>query len=613
MFVPHSVGFALLMMISSAICWGSWANTYKGVKNYRFELFYWDYAIGIFLISVVLAFTMGSTTEDVSSFLNNVRAADTANFYYTLVGGVVFNLANLLLVAAIDMAGLATAFPVSIGIALVVGVVSSYIIEPKGNPALLAAGVASAILAVILDGQAYASLQKAASPLSRRSLLVSVVSGILMGLWAPFVTHAMTQGRTLGPYSVGVFFTLGALLSCFLWNVYFMRKPLVGIPVNFSDFFRGPASGHLLGLFGGIIWGTGPVCSDGCRALGCSCLEGIPGSHSPLENISRPDVCLLHSRDCARRQGQYRELTGILASRLSGKHVARDEPQVRRTLRQPPHEPRIPERPIRYENDRSASLRSQPLLLAALDAVEHLHLEISLRKAFLHGLLREPADHPHVVRRKRHSQASFFLLGLKQLFAEREVIRIHVRLTRKRSLGRLHICAFDQSDRRPLRQQLSKIFFCPVKIRLQAYAHVGKLAECAAVQVEGHVHVVARFHIDPDDGLLGRARDDRLQMPKTDFGGKVQPQLRQFDGDFRLQPLLPDALKNLQIVIRHLLRFRPVADVFSKTCKNSSNFFSAQRLRGDERIIERLAGHEPGYAFPYELVVRSVIAQPTVL
>lgn len=259
MFTPHSLAVAFLMMITSAICWGSWANTYKGVKNYRFELFYWDYAIGIFLISVVLAFTMGSTTEDVSSFLNNVRAADTANFYYTLVGGAVFNLANLLLVAAIDMAGLATAFPVSIGIALVVGVVSSYIIEPKGNPALLAAGVASAILAVILDGQAYASLQKAASPLSRRSLLVSVVSGILMGLWAPFVTHAMTQGRTLGPYSVGVFFTLGALLSCFLWNVYFMRKPLVGIPVNFSDFFRGPASGHLLGLFGGIIWGTGTV------------------------------------------------------------------------------------------------------------------------------------------------------------------------------------------------------------------------------------------------------------------------------------------------------------------------------------------------------------------
>jgi glucose uptake protein len=259
MFTPHTVGFALLLMIGSAICWGSWANTYKGVKNYRFELFYWDYAVGIFLISLVLAFTMGSTTSDASSFLKNVHSADPSNFFYTLVGGAIFNLANLLLVAAIDMAGLATAFPVSIGIALVVGVVSSYALQPKGNPLLLAAGVASAIIAVILDGKAYASLQKAASTLSRKSIIVSVISGILMGLWAPFVTHAMTQGHRLGPYSVGVFFTLGALLSCFVWNVYFMKKPLVGTPVNFSGFFRGPSSGHMLGVLGGMIWGTGTV------------------------------------------------------------------------------------------------------------------------------------------------------------------------------------------------------------------------------------------------------------------------------------------------------------------------------------------------------------------
>ena len=259
MFVPHSVGIALLMTIASAICWGSWANTYKGVKNYRFELFYWDYAIGIFLISLALAFTMGSTSNDASNFLNNARSADSSNFLYTLVGGAVFNLANLLLVAGIDMAGLATAFPVSIGIALVVGVVSSYILQPKGNAALIAAGVACAVIAVILDGKAYAGLQKTTSVLSRKSIVVCVVSGILMGLWAPFVTHAMTQGRTLGPYSVGVFFTLGALLSCFVWNVYFMKKPLVGEPVNFSGFFHGPVSGHMLGILGGVLWGTGTV------------------------------------------------------------------------------------------------------------------------------------------------------------------------------------------------------------------------------------------------------------------------------------------------------------------------------------------------------------------
>jgi glucose uptake protein len=259
MFTPQSLGVALFMMIASAICWGSWANTYKGVKNYRFELFYWDYAIGIFLISLILGHTMGSTGHDASSLINNVHSADVDNVVSTMIGGAIFNLANLLLVAAIDMAGLAIAFPVSIGIALVVGVISSYIIQPKGNAALLAAGVVCALIAVVLDGKAYGSLASAGRSVSRKSIVVCVVSGVLMGLWAPFVTRSMTRGNTLGPYAVAVFLTLGALLSCFVWNIYFMKRPLVGEPVSFSGFFRGPASGHLLGLLGGLIWGTGMV------------------------------------------------------------------------------------------------------------------------------------------------------------------------------------------------------------------------------------------------------------------------------------------------------------------------------------------------------------------
>jgi glucose uptake protein len=259
MFTPQTLGLALLMMITSAVCWGSWANTYKGVKNYRFELFYWDYAIGIFLISMILALTMGSTGHDASSFLNNVRSADRSNVVHALIGGALFNLANLLLVAAIDMAGLAVAFPVSIGIALVVGVVLSYALQPKGHAGFLALGVVCALLAVILDGKAYGSLAKVGRSVSRKSTITCIVSGILMGLWAPFMTHAMTTGRALGPYSAAVFLTLGALLSCFVWNIYFMKHPLVGEPVGFAGFFQAPASGHLLGLFGGCIWGVGTV------------------------------------------------------------------------------------------------------------------------------------------------------------------------------------------------------------------------------------------------------------------------------------------------------------------------------------------------------------------
>jgi glucose uptake protein len=283
MFTPPSLTIALIMMITSAICWGSWANTYKGVRNYRFELFYWDYAIGIFLISLVLALTMGSSGHDSSSFLSNVRVADSSNLVSALIGGAIFNLANLILMAAIDMAGLAVAFPVSIGIALVVGVALNYILQPKGNALLLMAGVACALIAVILDGKAYGSLSRVARGASRKSIVLCVVSGTLMGLWSPFNTYAMTRGdHPLTPYSATTFLTLGALLSCFIWNVYFMKKPLVGEPVSFNGFFSGPPSGHLLGLLGGGIWGLGTVFNLTAGKLTGQAISYAIGQSAPM-------------------------------------------------------------------------------------------------------------------------------------------------------------------------------------------------------------------------------------------------------------------------------------------------------------------------------------------
>lgn len=259
MFLPHGFATALAMTVTSTLCWGSWANTYKLTRGYRFELFYWDYAIGIFLVSLVWALTLGATGGSGEPFLANVAGADGSNIASAIVGGVIFNVANLLLVAAIDMAGLAIAFPVAIGIALVVGVVLSYAIDPRGNPFALAAGVALALVAVVLDGRAYSALTRGGSPVSRKSLVVCVVSGVLMGSFAPFVTRALTTGHTLGPYSIGVFFTAGALLSCFVVNVYFMRRPLVGEPVDFSGFAAARPADHLLGVLGGLVWGTGMV------------------------------------------------------------------------------------------------------------------------------------------------------------------------------------------------------------------------------------------------------------------------------------------------------------------------------------------------------------------
>ncbi|HZT76760.1 MAG TPA: GRP family sugar transporter [Vicinamibacterales bacterium] len=259
MFLPHGFGTALAMTVTSTLCWGSWANTYKLTRGYRFELFYWDYAIGIVLVSLVWAVTLGSSGGSGQPFLANVAAADGANIVWAVVGGIIFNIANLLLVAGIDMAGLAIAFPVAIGIALVVGVVLSYAIDPRGSPVMLACGVALALVAVFFDGRAYRALTQGGSPVSRKSLVVCVVSGVLMGSFAPFVTRALTSGHALGPYSIAVFFTLGALASCFVVNIYFMRHPLVGEPVDFSGFAAARPADHLLGIVGGFVWGTGTV------------------------------------------------------------------------------------------------------------------------------------------------------------------------------------------------------------------------------------------------------------------------------------------------------------------------------------------------------------------
>jgi glucose uptake protein len=258
MFVPASFAAALVMTILSTICWGSFANTFKGTKNYRFELYYWDYAIGIFVIAVILALTMGSLGSQPAPFVANMRAADGLDLFYAALGGFVFNIANVLLIAGIEIVGLAVAFPLSIGIALAEGAVLAYGLQPEGNAVLLGVGVLMSLVAVVLVGKAYGALRSGSETVSRKGVIVCVISGLLMGTWAPFVTLAMTRGtHPLTPYTTTVFLTLGAFVCCFFFNTVLMRKPIIGTPVSGGDYFRARGSYHALGLLGGAIWGTG--------------------------------------------------------------------------------------------------------------------------------------------------------------------------------------------------------------------------------------------------------------------------------------------------------------------------------------------------------------------
>src|SRR5580658_9422712 len=155
MFFPETYVGALLLMILTMLCWGSWANTLKLCPGYRFQLFYWDYAIGLTVAAIFWGITAGSHGHTGTPFLDDLAQASIASIVFAFIGGVIFNIANLLLVAAIDVAGLAVAFPVGIGLALIVGAVSSYLVRPAGNPLLLFGGVALVTVAIILDAGAY--------------------------------------------------------------------------------------------------------------------------------------------------------------------------------------------------------------------------------------------------------------------------------------------------------------------------------------------------------------------------------------------------------------------------------------------------------------------------
>jgi glucose uptake protein len=265
MFVVHSYALAVVFCVLTMLCWGSWAVTRKLARpDWRFELFYWDYTLGALLITLALGITLGNSGTEGRAFFSDLSQASTASLISALLGGAVFNLANILLVAAIDIAGMAVAFPVGIGLALIIGVVMNYVADPVGNVALLSAGVFFVTLAIILDALAYRRLAGGSTGAnSAKGLPLAVTCGVFMGMFYRFVAAAMyadtahpTPGK-MGSYAAVFVFAVGILLSSFVWNTLAMKRPFIGPPVGFRDYFAGGFRTHMTGVLGGAIWGAG--------------------------------------------------------------------------------------------------------------------------------------------------------------------------------------------------------------------------------------------------------------------------------------------------------------------------------------------------------------------
>jgi glucose uptake protein len=264
MFIPQSYSLAIILCIVTMLCWGSWGNTQKlAGKSWRFELFYWDYVLGILLFAVILGFTLGSHGVNGRGFIEDIRQAEPANIHKAMLGGIIFNASNILLVAAMAIAGMAVAFPVGVGIALALGVIINYVFAPHGNANWLFGGVALIVIAIILDAVAYKQHSASLKKVSGKGIILSVAAGVLMALFYRFVASSMVTGfeapeaGKLTPYSAIFFFAVGVVISNFFFNYLIMKKPFDGAPLSFKDYTAGSLGVHLTGVLGGVIWNIG--------------------------------------------------------------------------------------------------------------------------------------------------------------------------------------------------------------------------------------------------------------------------------------------------------------------------------------------------------------------
>jgi glucose uptake protein len=265
MFIVDNYTLAIVFCFITMLCWGSWGNTQKlAGKTWRYELYYWDYVIGVLLLSIIFAFTLGSIGESGRDFLTDIRQADTANIGSAFLGGIVFNAANILLSTAIAIAGMSVAFPVGIGLALVLGVIINYIGSQKGDPLFLFIGVGLVTVAIILNALAYKKASAGKQKVSTKGILVSILAGVLMSFFYRFIARSMDLDNFVNPapgkmtpYTAVVIFSLGVFISNFLFNTVLMKKPISGEPTDYKAYFKGKLPIHLVGILGGIIWGIG--------------------------------------------------------------------------------------------------------------------------------------------------------------------------------------------------------------------------------------------------------------------------------------------------------------------------------------------------------------------
>ena len=300
MVLIENYGLAIFAYVFCMLCWGSWSNTQKlAAKNWRFELFYWDFIIGLVLTAFVWGLTAGSLGGHGNTFIADLKQADGQSILYAVLGGIIWNLGNLVFVAAIALAGMSVAFPIGGGIGWIGGIIFNYILEVRGGSQMattpkimLWSGVVVIFVAIALSMVAYNKKAVQQKKPSAMGIILAVLSGFGFAFFYGFVVKSLDPGfvdggqGNLGPYSGSFLFTVGAFIATLILNPFVMRKPVEGAPVTFKQYFAGNLKTHSTGVLGGFIWASGLVVSF--MAVG----SGNPAVSYALSNAS-PVVAIL--------------------------------------------------------------------------------------------------------------------------------------------------------------------------------------------------------------------------------------------------------------------------------------------------------------------------------
>lgn len=272
MILPSSPFVCFLLILFGVVCWGSWVNTFKLGGKWRFELYYFDFAVGMLLAATVSAFTLGSLGFDGFLFMDDILQTGKRNLATAVVAGMIFNLGNMLLLGGVSIVGMSAALPMGLGLAALSAIAAGYVLHPSGNAVFLFGGAAvvtaAAVFfaissqryqALLLEERAKAGLLKTSKlVVSPKAVIASMAGGGILGISFPLLDLARTYGPTMGPYAASFMFAMGVFLSTFVLNLFFMNLPLQGAPVEIRDYFiKGSVKSHLLGLGGGIIWHLG--------------------------------------------------------------------------------------------------------------------------------------------------------------------------------------------------------------------------------------------------------------------------------------------------------------------------------------------------------------------